>query len=283
MQDEDWLVDETGTPDSVLGSVVLKRSLNQDLVQRAQDGKLNERDLDIALSLTTLVHDEYQEFGTSSHNVLDDKDIAVAQRALVAVLTRLGIPFSLPWRDFTKFKAYWLKNDGHGSWQARREILAGFFDPVFEALEKLLEGGTGGVVEAVSPHAVTGWPRVDLELAALRERFGTARTSPDYRDVGNRCVAVLEAVGEVVYDQEKHLREGEEAPSREKSKQRLERYVEDSLAGKENAKVRGLATKVIELAHSIKHQTEPTRRDSGIAADATVLLVNILRRAEQDF
>ena len=80
MQDEDWLVEETGTPDSVWGSVVIKRSLNQDLVQRAQDGKLNERDLDIALSLTTFVHDEYQEFGTSSRNVLDDKDIAVAQR-----------------------------------------------------------------------------------------------------------------------------------------------------------------------------------------------------------
>ena len=84
-----------------------------------QDGKLNERDLDIALSLTTFVHDEYQEFGTSSRNVLDDKDIAVAQRALVAVLSRLGIPFSLPWRDFTKFKAYWLKNDGYGSGTVR--------------------------------------------------------------------------------------------------------------------------------------------------------------------
>ena len=62
MQDEDWLVEETGT-DSVWGSVVIKRSLNQDLVQRAQDGKLNERDLDIALSLTTFVHDEYQSSG----------------------------------------------------------------------------------------------------------------------------------------------------------------------------------------------------------------------------
>lgn len=104
---------------------------------------------------------------------------------------------------------------------------------MFEELEKLFEGGAGGVVEAVSPHAVTGWPCVDLELAALRERFGTARTSPDYRDVGNRCVAVLEAVGEVVYNEGKDLREGEAVPSREKSKQRLERYVEDSLAGKE--------------------------------------------------
>ena len=36
MQDEDWLVEETGTPDSVWGSVVIKRSLNQDLVQRGK-------------------------------------------------------------------------------------------------------------------------------------------------------------------------------------------------------------------------------------------------------
>ena len=53
--------------------------------------------------------------------------------------------------------------------------------------------------------------------------------------------------------------------------------------GPNQSVISSLATKVIELAHSIKHQTEPTRRDSGIAADATVLLVNILRRAEQDF
>lgn len=282
MQDEDWLLEETAA-DSVWGSIVLKQGLDHDLVQRAQDGKLNERDLDVALSLATFVHDEYQEFGTSSHNKLDDKDIAIAQRALVAVLARLGIRLELPWRNFEKFKSYWLKNDGYGSWQARREILAGFFDPVFESLENMLEGGTGGVAESVSPHAVTGWPRVDLEVAALRERFGTARTTQDYRDVGNRCVAVLEAVGEVVYDPDKHLRDGEEIPARDKTKQRLERYIEDSLAGREDAKVRGLATKVIELAHSVKHQSEPTRRDSGIAADATVLLVNMLRRAEQDF
>ncbi len=161
MQDEDWLVDEAGTPDSVWGSVVLKRSLNQDLVRRAQDGKLNERDLDIALSLTTFVHDEYQEFGTSGHNVLDDKDIAVAQRALVVVLARLGIPFSLPWHDFTKFKAYWLKNNGYGSWQARREILAGFFDPVFEALEKTTRRRHGR--------------RCRSHLAARRYRMATRR------------------------------------------------------------------------------------------------------------
>lgn len=282
MHDDDWLLEETRT-DSVWGSVVLKHGLNHDRVQRAQDGGLKERDLDVALSLTTFVHDEYQEFGTSSRHELDDKDIAVAQRALVVVLARLGITLDLPWRNFGKFKAYWLRHDAYNSWQARRDILADFFDPVFASLENMLEDGTGGVAESVSPHAITGWPRVDLEVAALRERFGTARTTQDYRDVGNRCVAVLEAVGEVVYDPDRHLREGEEIPARDKTKQRLGRYVEESLVGKENATLRGLSTKVIDLAHSVKHQSEPTRRDSGIAADATVLLVNMLRRAEQDF
>lgn len=236
------------------------------------------------MSLTTLVHDEYQEFGTSGKNrITENKDIASVQRVLVTVLSRLGITLDLPWRDYDRFKAYWLKNEGYGSWQARRKILARFFDPLFESLESRLQGGSGGSAESVSPRSLTGWPRVDLEVAALRQRFGSARTSQDYRDVGNRCVAVLEAVGEVVYDPEKHLRDGEEMPGRDKSKQRLERYLEDSLAGRSNAKVRGLATKVIELAHSVKHQTDPTRRESGIAADATVLLVAILRRAEQDF
>ncbi|AQX14968.1 MULTISPECIES: hypothetical protein [Tessaracoccus] len=280
MEDEDWLM-LSPNPADVWGSS--SEVLNREVIQLAEEGRLDARDIDVALSLATFVHDEYEEYGTRGHNKLDDKDIALAQRALAVVLARVGIQFSLPWRDFSKFRSYWLKNAGYNSWQARRIILAGFFDPVYKSLETMLEGGTGGVAEAVSPHAVTGWPRVDVEVAALRERFGTARTAQDYRDVGNRCVAVLEAVGEVVYDQEKHLREGEELPARDKSKQRLERYVEDSLAGKEKAKVRSVVRPVIELAHSVKHQTEPTRRDSGIAADATVLLVNILRRAEQDF
>jgi hypothetical protein len=40
---------------------------------------------------------------------------------------------------------------------------------------------------------------------------------------------------------------------------------------------------VIELAHSVKHSSNPTRREAGIAADAVILLTNILRRVDQDF
>lgn len=86
-----------------------------------------------------------------------------------------------------------------------------------------------------------------------------------------------------MYDPTRHIRPGETEPAPDKTKQRLGRYVEDSLAGKDNEAVRGVATKVIELAHSVKHSSSPTRREAGIAADSVILLANILRRVDQDF
>ncbi|MBF6445552.1 hypothetical protein [Nocardia farcinica] len=55
-------------------------------------------------------------YGNGGKNTLDDREIALAQRALMATLDRIGIPLKLPWRDFSTFRAYWLKNDGYGSW-----------------------------------------------------------------------------------------------------------------------------------------------------------------------
>jgi hypothetical protein len=44
-----------------------------------------------------------------------------------------------------------------------------------------------------------------------------------------------------------------------------------------------VANKIIELAHGVKHSATPTRREAGIAADAVILLANILRRVDQEF
>lgn len=137
--------------------------------------------------------------------------------------------------------------------------------------------------EAVSPHTRTGWPKVDGELTELRRRFRTAATPQDYRDTGNRSIAVLKAVSRTVYDPTAHVREGETELSPDKTKLRISRYVEDSLAGKDNEAIRGVVVKTIELAHSVKHSTEPTCREAGIAADAVIMLANILRRVDQDF
>lgn len=166
----------------------------------------------------------------------------------------------------------------------RRDLLENLFGPVQAELDRQEDAQFRAVnAEAVSPRTRTGWPKVDEELAELRRRFRTASTPQDYRDVGNRSVAVLEALSRTIYDPAVHLREGEVEPSVSKTKQRLGRYVEDSLAGKDNEAIRGVANKVIELTHDVKHSAAPTRREAGIAADSVIMLANILRRVDQDF
>lgn len=259
--------------------------LRTDLLTTLRSGPApGDDDLETAITLTRMVHGELEAYGTGGGQQMAEDEIELAQRSLKAVLDRHGIALRLPWRNFSGFRTYWLQNEGYGSWQARRDLLDKFFRPVLEELDRLEEASFRAIVaEAVSPHPATGWPAVDVEIAELKRRFRSATTPQDYRDVGNRSVAVLEALSRTVYDPAKHLREGEAVPPPDKTKQRLGRYVEDSLAGSANAQVRGVANKVIELAHVVKHSQGPTRRDAGIVADAVILLANVLRRVDQDF
>lgn len=240
-------------------------------------------DLSCAMGLLRLVWEELEAYGTSGGQSLNDEEIAEAQKTLTAVLERLGVPLEIPWRNFSSFRGYWMANDGYGSWQARRNILEELFRPVEDELDRQENAQfRASLAEGVSPHTELGWPQVDEELNELRRRFRTATTTQDYRDVGNRCVAALETISRTVYDPARHLRPGEEEPAPDKTKIRLDRYVEDSLAGPENEKIRGVTKKVVELAQSVKHRPVATRRAAGIAADAVIMLAHILRRVEQD-
>lgn len=283
MQVDDFFIEAHDTDDP-WGVGSPKLFLRTDLLNSLRSGPLpDEDDLSTAIALTRLVHGELESYGTDGTERLNNDEISVAQRSLRVTLERHGIRLSLPWRDYSTFRGYWLRNEASGSWQARRDILSTFFDPVFEQLYQLEEAAfSAGTAVAVSPRAGTGWPAVDTEIAELRKRFRSAITPQDFRDVGNRCVAVLETLSRTVYDPTKHLREGETEPPVDKTKLRLGRYVEDSLAGKDNEEVRGVANKVSELAHKVKHRPLPSRRDAGIVADAVILLANILRRVDQD-
>lgn len=266
-------------------SATTSTKLRRDLLNELRAGPVaHVDDLDAAIALTHLVWDDLIAFGTSGGNTLDDKEIALAQRALTATLARIGIALSFPWRDFSTFKAHWVRNGCYNSWQARRDLLNELFAPVQAELDRQEDAQFRVVnAEAVSPHTKTGWPKVDEELTELRRRFRTAATTQDYRDTGNRAVAVLEAISRTVYDPAVHVRDGETELSPDKTKLRISRYVEDSLAGKGNEAIRGIVVKTIELAHSVKHSAAPTRREAGIAADAVIMLANILRRVDQDF
>jgi len=116
----------------------------------------------------------------------------------------------------------------------------------------------------------------------LKRHFAQAKTPQDYRNIGNDCVIVLEALSREVYDPDRHLREGEEEPPVAKTKMRIDRFIEDVASGRDNAKLRRLAKAANDQAQAVKHRAAGDRKEAGIAADSVILLANILRRLDED-
>jgi hypothetical protein len=230
----------------------------------------NRTDLEAAIALAALVHDELMAYGTGGGQRLSDEEVGLSLSALRAVTKRLGVAFEPPYRNFTTFRTYWLRNDAHGSWQARRDLLETLFEPLHRELIRMEELTFEGLAQAVSPKHATGWSAVDQEITELRRRFLTCQTASDYRDVGNRCVVITELLGDVVYNPTLHLREHEKPPGRGETKKRLDRYIETQLHGSENADARALARSVVVFAQAVKHRSAPTRREAGISADAVI-------------
>lgn len=271
-------VDPLGTDWAVGGP---SRVLNNALVRQLRISPMTGHDdIEVAVGLSRLVHDDLERFGTDGREELTETQIREAILALIAVVRRLGLAdFALPFRDFSTFKSCWLKHDGYGSWQARRDLLNDLFDPLHGKLVELeTQTLTSTLATAVSPHPLTGWARVDAEISELRRHFEIARTEQDYRNIGNDCVTILEALSAQVYDPAVHLREGETEPPVSNTKQRLERFIEHACSGADNEELRGLARRTVVMAQAVKHRPSTTRRDAGIGADAVILLANMLRR-----
>jgi hypothetical protein len=281
MRPDDFFVE-----DAVPGAFGLpSRYLDVELLGRIRRGPIaDHEDIEVAVPLARLVHDDLERYGTSGNTEMTEQGMREALLALRAVVGRLGISdFEVPFRDFGTFRSWWLKNNAYGNWQARRDLLSAIFDPLHDQLADIEQRAlTSSLVEPIGPHARTGWSAVDTEISELRRHFLSARTPQDYRNVGQDCVALTEALSRHVYDPSRHLRQGEEEPPVANTKQRLDRFVEDAAPGPDNAAIRKLARAVIELAQHVKHSTTPTRREAGIAADAVIQLANLLRRLGEE-
>ncbi|MFI9559118.1 hypothetical protein [Nonomuraea endophytica] len=261
----------------------MSRSLNSELLSELRARPLEGHDdLEVAVGLARLIHDELEKFGTGGGQELTEQEIRETLVALRAVIKRIGVPFDLPFRDYGTFKGHWIRNNCANSYQARRDMLNDLFDPLHDRLIELETRSLSSVLaQPISPRPVTGWARIDEEVAELRRHFQAAQTEQDYRNVGNDCVTITEALSRQVYDPQVHCREGEAEPPVANTKQRIERYVEDAIPGSGNASLRKLARAAIEFAQRVKHTATSTRRDAGIAADTVILLVNILRRLDE--
>lgn len=259
-------------------------SLNEKLLQSIVAGPVSgHSDIEVAVALARFAHEEFEGCGTHGNQDLSQDGSVLVVRALKCVLRRLGVgTFDPPYRDFNTFTKYWKTQGASGSWQARRDLL----DADFEPLHKLLDEREAGSIEsnlatAISPHKVTGWPRVDEELSELRRHFETASTRQDYSNVGNDVVAVLEVLSATVYDHALHGHADESEPPVANTKSRLDRYIEVALPGRTNAELRKLARASVELAQAVKHRRETvTRLEAGVAADSVILLTNMLRRIQ---
>jgi len=255
--------------------------LRFDLLTQLRQGPIaGHSDVEAGLALTQLARREFTARGTDNGQIITDHGSRELLRTLSAVAQRLGInEYNPPFSDFPSFRSYWLQNDGSGSWQARRDIVGRVFDPLQARLEALEDVALSGeLASPVTPAHNMGWPVVDAEVQELRRHFHAASTAQDYRNIGNDCVAVLEALSATVYDRARHLRDGESEPPVANTKQRLERYADDALPGAGIAELRGLVKKTIEFAQAVKHNADGTRVRAGIAADAVIQLANILRR-----
>lgn len=258
-------------------------TLNLDLLKRLAVAPItDDDDLESASSLTRLTHQQYELFGTGKKQQWTDHQSSIALRTLRQVLLRHGIELNPPWRDFPTFEIYWKQHGCSNNYRARRDLLATHFGAPQDALADAEDNRfRHGLAEGVSPRPKTGWPRVDEEVEALRQRFRTASAMADYRDVGNRSVAVIEALSEIVYDPDKHCPSGESVPPVAKTDIRIGAYIDERLPGPGNEELRGLAKKASALAHRIKHSPSADRTRAGIAADAAILLANILRRLSE--
>jgi hypothetical protein len=260
------------------------REVDHDLLVSLRRGPAaGKDDLEVGVALARLVHDDLEAYGTGGGEQLSEAEMRDALLALHAVAKRVGLgELQIPFRDYASFRSYWLRNDAYGSWQARRDILNGIFDPIHDQLIEVESVSiTSSLAQPVSPRGRTGWAKVDEELAEMRRHFEMARTPQDYRNVGNDATMVTEALSRQVYDPVKHLRAGEDEPAVGKTKQRLERFVEDALPGRDTAALRRLVRASIEAAQEVKHSDTPTRRDAGVAADSVILLANLLRRLDE--
>jgi len=275
-----WIV-KTEEPDPWGGAGRVTEALDMERLSALMAGpEAGVSDLDVSLAVMDLVRDDLTLSGTTNSGPrLADDEMRLAVRALERATDRAGQPFKLPFRDHTAWKSYWIKKGAYGSYQGRRDLLGDLFDEAYAKLMAAQDRALSSTLaEPVSPRERLGWHEVDTAVGELRKHFRTAETPQDYKGVGLDCVTIAEALSRQVYDHAMHTPSGEPEPAEGKTKLRLERYVEAQLPGPDNVEMRKLARAAIELAEAVKHGRTPDRTKAGVAADAVILLANLLRR-----
>lgn len=196
-------------------------------------------------------------------------------RALAAVLKRLGITNPNPFSDLWRWHGRW-SNGTLPTYASRRSFIAELYEPVRETLDDRAD--KSHELAAPVDDGPTGWAEVDAKLGKLRRRMRDATDSDDFKAVALQCVSVLEALGRACFDAQRHLPPGETTPHPNDAKARIGHFVSTVAEDKRFDDVETIGRAAWRQAQGVKHRSQPTRADAGIAADACVLFVAMIRR-----
>lgn len=156
-----------------LGRAFPRQALDTRQVDQLRQSPSTElADVDAAVALLELLQSEYLAFGTDGGQRLSNQEVGLVHRTARAVLRRQGLEFSPGWSDFTSFKSYWVANDGHGSWAARRGMVGAAFSTLLEQLHDRQDATESGSIAA---RALDALP----DASAIREHLRRLAHSVD--------------------------------------------------------------------------------------------------------
>lgn len=168
--------DDLFEADSIEGGWSAVRKLRRDILDAIRQAPVpGVPDLEASIALTELLQTEFVGFGTGGSQQLQNADVALCVRALRATVVRLGIAWSPRWRDFESFRSYWLTHDGHGSWGARRVMVA---EEYADLLRRLYERQDAPQDTTVAPQALDALPDASAIHDHLRRLGPSIDTDP---------------------------------------------------------------------------------------------------------
>jgi hypothetical protein len=255
--------------------------VNRELINLVRIGPLDGFD-DVLIGgrLLELTRSEFEKYGTDRTNVFDNDDARSALSSFKACCIRLGITeIDFPFRDFTTFRSWWLKNGASNSWQARRDLVENVFDPLVKRFDNLLLGiPERTLFDPLNINSQSTWPKIQEEIEQLRKHAASANSDADTRNLGNDCVVIIEKLSAFLY---RHADHGDASLAEEpstKTKNRLTAIVEHEFLSSSSHELVKVVRSTIELAQAIKHNHNPTLMDTMILAESTIFLVAVLDR-----
>lgn len=121
-----------------------------------------------------------------------------------------------------------------------------------------------------------GWPKVDRQIQAVRDRLQNAGTEEEFQTVGLICREVLISLAETAYDPAKHPSLDGIDPSKTDAGRRLESLFSAELRGGVNEEARAHAKAALKLAVALQHKRTADFRMAALCAEATAAVVNLV-------